>query len=113
MTVSRRPTRWLAPIAIVAVAVTGYGIARSAMGDDDEPAAKPSTTRSEASRPTQTAAQQPDAPATGPARYTVRAGDTLSSISLETGVPVAVLQELNPDVDVQALQPGQRLKLRK
>ena len=118
MTVSRRPTRWLSPIAIVAVAVTGYGIARSAMGDDDEPAGKPATTRSESTRsdgarPTQTAGQQPDAPATGPVRYTVRAGDTLSSISLETGVPVAVLQELNPDVDVQALQPGQRLKLRK
>jgi LysM repeat protein len=42
----------------------------------------------------------------------VRTGDTLSSISLDTGVSVDRLQELNPDVDVQALQPGQRLKLR-
>jgi LysM repeat protein len=42
----------------------------------------------------------------------VRSGDTLSSISLETRVSVARLQTLNPDVDIQALQPGQRLRLR-
>ncbi len=42
----------------------------------------------------------------------MRTGDTLSSISLDTGVSVDRLQELNPNVDVQALQPGERLKLR-
>ena len=45
--------------------------------------------------------------------YIVQSGDTLSAISLATGVPVERLQALNPDLDVQALQPGQRLKLRR
>jgi LysM repeat protein len=42
----------------------------------------------------------------------VRSGDTLTSISIETGVPVETLQQLNPGLDTQALQPGQRLRLR-
>ena len=43
----------------------------------------------------------------------MRSGDTLSAISLETGVTVERLQALNPNIDVQALQPGQHLKLRR
>lgn len=45
--------------------------------------------------------------------YVVRSGDTLSAISIDTGVSIARIQALNPNVDVQALQPGQRLKLRR
>ncbi len=45
--------------------------------------------------------------------YIVRSGDTLSAISIDTGVSIARIQALNPNVDVQALQPGQRLKLRR
>ena len=44
--------------------------------------------------------------------YTVKTGDTLGSISEETGVNVEQLQELNPDLDPQALVAGQKLKTR-
>jgi LysM repeat protein len=44
--------------------------------------------------------------------YVVEAGDTLSTISAKTGVAVADLQALNPDVDPQALVAGQKIKLR-
>ncbi len=110
MPARRRPTRWLAPVAIVVVAATGYGVARSAMTKDEAPADRPDTARSPAK--TTPEALPPVAQKPVERRYTVRAGDTLSAISLETGVSVARLQELNPDLDVQALQPGQRLKLR-
>ena len=110
MPASRRPTRWLAPLAIVAVAATGYGIAKSSgkdADDGDDPAR--STSKSAVKKTTtEPAAREPTR-----RTYVVRAGDTLSAISLRTGVTVVRLQALNPDVDVQALQPGERLKLRR
>jgi LysM repeat protein len=44
--------------------------------------------------------------------YTVQAGDTLIAIAHKTGVPVAELQALNPEVDPQILIAGQTLKLK-
>jgi LysM repeat protein len=43
--------------------------------------------------------------------YVVQAGDTLDGIAQENGVSVAKLQELNENVDTQALVPGSTLKL--
>jgi LysM repeat protein len=45
--------------------------------------------------------------------YVVQAGDSLSTIAVKTGVAVATLQTLNPNVDPTALQTGRRLKLRR
>jgi LysM repeat protein len=47
-----------------------------------------------------------------PATYTVKSGDTLTSIAADTGVPVVKIQELNPNIDPQILVEGQELKLR-
>jgi LysM repeat protein len=47
-----------------------------------------------------------------PKVYVVESGDTLTSIAHETGVPVARIQELNPEVDPQVLVSGEKLKLR-
>jgi LysM repeat protein len=44
--------------------------------------------------------------------YEVKAGDTLSSIAHKTGVPLATLLKLNPEVDPQILIAGEKLKLR-
>jgi LysM repeat protein len=44
--------------------------------------------------------------------YVVQPGDTLSSIADKTGVSIAKLQQLNPDVDPQILIAGDKLKLR-
>jgi LysM repeat protein len=43
--------------------------------------------------------------------WIVRSGDTLGEISLKTGIDETVLLQLNPDVDPQALQEGQRIAL--
>jgi LysM repeat protein len=45
--------------------------------------------------------------------YEVQSGDTLTSIAHKTGVPVAELQALNPEVDPQILVAGEVLKLQK
>ena len=44
--------------------------------------------------------------------YVVKSGDTLVSIAHRTGVPVAHILALNPEVDPQILIAGQTLKLR-
>jgi hypothetical protein len=44
--------------------------------------------------------------------YVVKTGDTLISIAHRTGVPVAEILALNPEVDPQILIAGQTLKLR-
>ena len=44
--------------------------------------------------------------------YTVKPGDTPSSIAEKTNVPLSQIQELNPDLDDQTLSVGQKLKLR-
>ncbi len=49
---------------------------------------------------------------TTPAYWRVRAGDTFQSISAKTGVPVATIARLNPNVSSTALFIGQRIRLR-
>ncbi len=44
--------------------------------------------------------------------YTVGSGDTFGSISAKTGVSVAQLERLNPGVSSNALQVGQRLRVK-
>jgi len=44
--------------------------------------------------------------------WTVRAGDTFQSISTKTGVPVATIERLNPNVSSTSLFIGQRIRLK-
>ncbi len=44
--------------------------------------------------------------------YVVKSGDTLTAIAHTTGVPVAQILALNPEVDPQILIAGQTLKLK-
>jgi LysM repeat protein len=44
--------------------------------------------------------------------WVVQSGDTLGKISVKTGIDVATLQTLNPDIDPQTLLEGQRIALR-
>jgi hypothetical protein len=47
-----------------------------------------------------------------PVTYEVKSGDTLISIAHRMGVPVARIEQLNPEVDPQILIAGEQLKLR-
>jgi LysM repeat protein len=57
--------------------------------------------------------EQQKKPRTKAKTYTVESGDTLTSIAHKTGVPIAELQALNPEVDPQILVAGEVLKLKK
>ena len=48
----------------------------------------------------------------GRASYTIKAGDTLALIASRNGTTVERIQELNPQLDPEALTAGQRIRLR-
>jgi len=98
-----QPARWLAPLALILAALLTLIIITSGGGG--------SATSSSSTAPEGTTTTT-SVKTTGARFYVVRSGDTLTAISLHTGVPVATLQQLNPGLDTQALQPGQRLRLR-
>jgi LysM repeat protein len=105
----RSPARFLAPLALVAVAIALFMVVTSSRNDSGGNNA-----------PGQTSGNQPTAQPTtdsgrerkGPRRYRVKEGDTPSSIAEKTGVPLDQILRLNPDLDPQTLAPGQRIKLR-
>lgn len=45
--------------------------------------------------------------------YVVKSGDNLTSIAAKTGVSVTAIEALNRNLDPNALQTGQRLRLRR
>jgi LysM repeat protein len=113
----RSPLRFLAPVALVAFGLALLVIVSSSnSGDSDN---TPSASEKEKDRDlgasTKKKKRNSKSSANGnlPTRtYTVQRGDTLGSISEKTGIPVAKLQELNPQIDPQQLTTGQKIKLR-
>jgi LysM repeat protein len=105
-----RPVHLLAPLALIAVAVAVVAvIANSDVTGGDDDGGEVTTTQASDTETT-----------TAPNRqgrrlrrnYVVKPGDSFGSIAEKTGVSVAQLEQLNPDVDPQALVVGQRIKLR-
>jgi LysM repeat protein len=100
---ARRSGRYLAPLAIVGVLLAVALVVRSGLATTHHPTTT-ATTRvgtTHRARPKKRF-------------YVIHPGDTLSSISVKTGVPVTELQALNPAIasNPNALQTGQRLRLR-
>jgi len=106
----RSPARLLAPIALLAFALAFFVVLSSNGTDDGEKARGGGESSSEAV-PTEAADAAPK-PKRKRSSYTVQAGDSLGAIAEKTGVDVEALELLNPEVDAQALTPGQKLKLR-
>jgi len=101
---TRSRARYLAPIALAATITATYFVVHAGLDR------KTSTTRTQVVLPRQTTKHKR---VTQASSYTVRAGDTLSQISVKTGVSVPTLETLNPGINPNALQTGQRLKLRR
>jgi hypothetical protein len=101
--VRRNPARYLAPIALAATIAGTYLVVHSAV------TSKPSHATSQAS----TRGRRPRGKYARSRFYIVQPGDSLSTISVKTGVSVQTLQNLNPTVDPSTLQPTQRLRLRR
>jgi LysM repeat protein len=105
----RSPARFLAPLALVAVAIALFMVVSSSLNDPGESGT--SGRQSSGSRPAGSATAQAKKKK-GPRRYIVKTGDTPTSIAEKTGVPLAEIVRLNPDLDPQTLAPGERIKLR-
>ncbi len=110
----RSPARLLAPLALVAfvvallVVVGGVG----GGGDDGGRSGDSGADSAESTAPeTKLDPAEPE-PRRRKATYTVKRGDTLIQISEATDVPVETIEELNPELDPQALVTGQKIKLR-
>jgi LysM repeat protein len=112
---SRNPLRFLAPVALVVFAIALLMILSSSNGGDSggTPSADSAKQRDLGSTARKSKKKSSGAASALPTKtYTVKTGDTLGSIAEKTGIPVAKLQELNPQIDPQQLSSGQRIKLR-
>ena len=99
---SRGWRTYAGPVGLLLAATVTIGLLRGELRHHH--ATPPATTT--------VARTRPAARHLGPARYVVRAGDTLEAIATRTHVPVARLLALNPRISPTALFIGERLRLR-
>ena len=109
----RSPARWLAPIVLVACVFAVYSVVNATLlsSDDRSGGQSPASTTSATSKNRTISERSRQRGRRGRRTYTVKPGDTLSSIALKTGVSLQRIQALNPNLDSQSLQTGQRVKL--
>lgn len=119
-TAKRTPARVLAPLALVAFGLALLLIVSTGGAGDDE-SSKTSATEQEQrdlelakeKKRRAKSAERGEGQGKLPQDvYVVKTGDTLGSIAEKTGIPVEKLQDLNPELDPQALVSGQKIKLR-
>jgi LysM repeat protein len=93
--------RIFAALALAGAAVIVIAVISSSLGGSSDP-----------SKPARSQSTHKNRPKTKASTYVVKSGDTLVSIAHRTGVPVAHILALNPEVDPQILIAGETLKLR-
>jgi LysM repeat protein len=99
---SSAAARLVAALALVAAVLVVVGVVATAMNSDSSPKRERSSQPAHKQKKHRTKAKS----------YTVESGDTLTAIAHKTGVPVAEILALNPEVDPQILIAGQTLQLR-
>jgi LysM repeat protein len=105
------PARLLAPLALVVCAIALIVVLTSGGGDEEPastggPAATATATPTAAKRAKRTATPEAEGKT-----YTVKAGDSPSSIAAAEGISVDELLEANPDANPTALSVGDELKI--
>jgi LysM repeat protein len=106
--------RYVAPAAFLLAATVAIVLIRSGLQSGTS---TPTTTSVAATQPHKTVSAQTTAGRTTtgsstPRFWTVQAGDTFGVISTKSGVPVATIEQLNPNVKSTSLFIGQKLRLR-
>ena len=99
---SSAAARLAAALALVVAALVLVVVIAAEMSGNDSPSGQRSSQPAKQQKKERTKAKT----------YTVESGDTLTAIAHKTGVPVAEILALNPEVDPQILIAGQTLKLR-
>lgn len=106
----RSPARLLAPLALVGFVFALVVVVKGSLPEDG--GGRPATTGERTPATTPAKATATPSRSKEPRTYVVKPGDTPSSIAVKTGVTLAEIERLNPDLDAQLLAPGDRLKLR-
>jgi LysM repeat protein len=106
----RNPARYLAPLAIAAVAAASYVIVHKALMHKHSSSGSLSIVQTSTTRSSKTTTHHVS---TKGKFYVVRPNDTMSKISARTGVSLTVLEQLNPNVNPDALHVQQRIRLRR
>ena len=110
--------RYVAPAAFLLAATIAILLIRSGLqagtSSPQRTEATPTQPRKTVSSPTTTGRTTTTTTSTkaGPRFWIVQAGDTFGVISTKSGVPVATIEQLNPNVKSTSLFIGQKLKLR-
>jgi LysM repeat protein len=102
---SNAPARALAVLALIGGFILLIAIFSAAMNGGSSTDSSKGTTSGKVGRHSAASKSAPKA-------YVIKNGDTLIAIAHQTGVPVATIERLNPDVDPQILISGEKLKLR-
>jgi LysM repeat protein len=105
----RRIGRWLAPVALITCAVAVYAVVDNTLLKDDSASSSSDSTQQTTS--TKSTSKKGAKARKRRRTYVVKAGDTLSAISIKTGVPLATIQRLNPKLEADTLHAGQRVRL--
>jgi len=106
------PARLLAPIALVAFVFALLVVIASSDTSEDSGDNGGRVSQQRDGGVTTTPDDSPTEPRVSGTFYTVKTGDTLGGIAETVGVPITRLQELNPELDPQALVSGQKIRLR-
>jgi LysM repeat protein len=101
-----RTVRLLAPIAIIAVAVAVYLVVHGTVDNHHTV----TQTQNAVTAPKHHHKPKHSSKAK---YYVVKPGDTLGAIAARTGISLTVLEQLNPNISPNALQTGNRLRLRR
>lgn len=105
---ARKVFRWLAPLALAAVIAAVYLVVHKTLA----PKPKPVTVTNHPAVRLPVSTGSTRGRGGGHARmYVVKSGDSLSRIALLNHTSVQALEHLNPKVNPDALQTGERLKL--
>ena len=102
----RTPARWLAPLALVTCAVAVYAVVDNTMKDNSSSQGANTIQSTTTTKTTSTGSKHKRK-----RTYIVKSGDTLSAISIKTGVSLATLEQLNPKLDADTLHTGQKVRL--
>jgi LysM repeat protein len=105
--------RFAAPAAFLLAATIGIVLVRSGMdagADRATTSSVPTITRKRVVSTTTT--KRRTTTPSSQAFWTVQAGDTFGVISTKSGVPVATIERLNPNVSSTSLFIGEKIRLR-
>jgi peptidoglycan DL-endopeptidase CwlS len=96
-------------VALVTCAVAVYAVVDNTLLKNDSSSKKGNET-TQRSTPSKTTTRETSATKRRRS-YTVKSGDTLSAISVKTGVSLATIERLNPKLDADTLHAGQKVRL--